>query len=371
MKNIVSQYLPILQQNFFPDLEKHAGKYSQQHISLVEIIAFAGIDGLQLCQKSYTGRPAECRLSFFRAFLAKSVFNLPTTVALIDRLQCDVVLRRICGYEKCSQIPSESSFSRAFAEFAEYDIVNRVHENVIKNYLSEELILHIARDATAIEAREKITKKPDTVIEIAAEKKKLGRPKKGEERPKKPETRLEKQPTMSLKEMLADLPKDCDVGCKKNSKGFTSSWKGYKLHIDVADGDIPISAVLTSASLHDSQVAIPLAKLTNERVTHCYSLMDAAYDSDIIRAHETSQGHVALIDYNNRSAKEKRSFLPHEALRYKARSGVERVNSYIKDNYGAVFVRVRGYKKVFTHLMFGVLAVAIKQILALSREAPA
>jgi hypothetical protein len=40
---------------------------------------------------------------------------------------------------------------------------------------------------------------------------------------------------------------------------------GYKLHIHLADGGIPISCVLTSASVHDSQVAIPLAK---KRVTN-------------------------------------------------------------------------------------------------------
>jgi len=42
------------------------------------------------------------------------------------------------------------------------------------------------------------------------------------------------------------------------------------------DGQIPISAVLTSASLHDSQVAIPLATMTTQRVTYCYELMDSA-----------------------------------------------------------------------------------------------
>ena len=40
---------------------------------------------------------------------------------------------------------------------------------------------------------------------------------------------------------------------KKDSKGYKSTWVGYKLHIDVADGQIPISCLLTSASLHDSQ----------------------------------------------------------------------------------------------------------------------
>ena len=34
-------------------------------------------------------------------------------------------------------------------------------------------------------------------------------------------------------------------------KGHQISWIGYKLHFDVADGGIPLSAILTSASLHD------------------------------------------------------------------------------------------------------------------------
>jgi len=57
---------------------------------------------------------------------------------------------------------------------------------------------------------------------------------------------------------------------------------GYKLHIDAADGQIPISCILTSASLHDSQAAIPLAQMSAQRVTHLYDLADAAYDIDAI-----------------------------------------------------------------------------------------
>ena len=37
---------------------------------------------------------------------------------------------------------------------------------------------------------------------------------------------------MTLPEMLDDLPTDCDVGTKKNSKGYRDTWVGYKLHID-------------------------------------------------------------------------------------------------------------------------------------------
>jgi len=91
---------------------------------------------------------------------------------------------------------------------------------------------------------------------------KRGRPKKGEERIKEP-TGLEKQSTgMSLAEMKADLPTACNIGTKCNSRGYKTSWNGYKLHIDAADGGLPVSCLLSSASLHDSQAAIPLAEMT-------------------------------------------------------------------------------------------------------------
>ena len=41
---------------------------------------------------------------------------------------------------------------------------------------------------------------------------------------------MERQLTMSLPQMLADLPRACDVGTKRNAKGHTTSWIGYKLH---------------------------------------------------------------------------------------------------------------------------------------------
>ncbi len=132
-----------------------------------------------------------------------------------------------------------------------------------------------------------------------------------------------------------------------------------------SDGGIPISAILTSASTHDSQVAIPLATLSFERVQSCYDLMDAAYDSQIIRDHSRSLNHVSLIDFNHRSKSDKREFLPHETQRYKERSTAERVNSRLKDEFGALMVRVRGHAKVMTHLMFGVIALTVDQLVRL------
>ncbi len=148
--------------------------------------------------------------------------------------------------------------------------------------------------------------------------------------------------------MLADLPTACDVGTKRNSQGFKTTWIGYKLHLDVADGMIPISVVLTSASVHDSQVAIPLATISAQRVTNRYDLMDTAYCSPILRAHNPRSG-------------EKIAFAAHEAQRYKECSTVERVNAHLKDDFGASRVNVRGPAKVMTHLI--VLVLAADQLL--------
>jgi hypothetical protein len=181
---------------------------------------------------------------------------------------------------------------------------------------------------------------------------------------------------MGLAAMIADLPGTCDVGNKQNAKGHQVSWIGYKLHIDTADGDIPISCVLTSAAVHDGQVAIPLATITADRVTSCYDLMDSAYDVKEIHDHSRSLGHVPIIDVNprrNATLKEERAqeakrqaLLGHQTAedrRYHQRTSAERVNANLKDNHGGQTVRVRGHDKVMCHLMVGILTIAATQIL--------
>ena len=185
--------------------------------------------------------------------------------------------------------PSEATFSRAFAEFAEARLAERMHGALVVEVLGEALIGHVSRDSTAIEGREAAVAKP----KVNKPKRRPGRPRKGEERPKKTPTRLKRQAGgMSLDAMLADLPKACDRGTKKNARCILETWRGYKLHIDTADCGVPLSAILTSASLHDSQAAIPLVTMTAGRVVNLYDLMDAAYDATEI--HETSErlGHV-------------------------------------------------------------------------------
>ena len=176
--------------------------------------------------------------------------------------------------------------------------------------------------------------------------------------------RLDLQPGRSLAENMADLPTRCDVGAKVNAKGYKISWTGYKFHIDSIDGDIPVSAILSSASLHDSQAAIPLAQMTAGRITSLYDMMGAAYDAPQISAYSAALGHVPIIDTNPRRG-EKEEMDPAQAVRFRNRSTAERVNSNLKDNYGGRFVRVRGAAKVMTHLMFGLIAITATQLFRL------
>ena len=180
---------------------------------------------------------------------------------------------------------------------------------------------------------------------------------------------------MSLEAMLDELPRKCDIGAKKSSKGHQQYWRGYKLHLDVSDGQIPISAVLTSASVHDSQVAIPLATMTAQRVTSLYDVMDSAYDAQEILEHSRGLGHVPIVDPANRGRKTKNVIVPGkqprqfswaEEERFHERTMIERVNGRLKDEFGGRFIRVRGAVKVMAHLMFGVLVLTVDQLMRLS-----
>jgi Transposase DDE domain/Transposase domain (DUF772) len=363
-----------IQGNLFPWLTEEIGPLTEAHKRVVMTLELAGVEAFVQVWPGLPGRPPRDRAALARAFVAKAVLGLPTTSMLIERLTVDKQLRRLCGWEHPGELPSEATFSRAFAEFARSELPVRLHDALIKRSHEDRLVGHISRDATAIEAREK----PLKTAAPAPPKRKRGRPKKGEVVEKKEPRRLERQADMSLAEMLADLPTHCAVGTKRNAKGHTTSWIGYKLHLDVADGDIPISAVLTSASLHDSQVAIPLATMTASRVINLYDLMDSAYDAPEIKAKSRALGHVPIIDPHPRNVpggkqamaaeargRRKAGYALTEDVRYNERSAAERVNGRLKDDFGARHVRVRGHAKVFCHLMFGVLALAIDQLMRL------
>ena len=378
----LSQFAHVLQSDLFPRLEEELGPISERQSLFIAACVMIPFQRFLPCC-SRTGRPAKSRLSLAHAFLAKSIYNFGHTRQLIDGLKSDPALRRLCGYSTAKQIPHESCFSRAFAEFAQSNLAQFAHEALIRLTHSERLVGHIARDASAIEAREHFTDLPPGAKSKNTKPKKKIRKKRTKPQQTRAAklrargTRIEKQlAAKSVEQMLDGIPTGCDIGGKRDSRGNNRYWRGYKLHLDVADGQIPISALLTSASVHDSQVAIPLMHISSKRVTYLYDLMDSAYDAASIHAASQQLGHVPVIDIHPwpkpktqlpRRVKLQPQMCPAKRNRYKTRTMIERVFGRLKDEFGARQIRVRGPVKVMAHLMFGVLAITVDQLLRLNK----
>jgi hypothetical protein len=410
LRQQLAQFTNVLQNQLFPTLEESVGELDDTARRLIAVLEMIPLSRFVPCSRGWIGRPSKDRLAIASAFVAKAVYGFTLTRQLLERLQQDPQLRRICGWEYAHHVPHESTFSRAFAEFAAMELPQFVHEALIVNTQKDRLIGHIARDSTAIEAREHF---PDSIVTGKAKQKADGQrkeerkrkrqralkeaaaaclpaPTKGKTGPRgphqrhlggkpkytpSPDTRLHRQREMSLSDMLVELPRHCSIGVKTQESGNEKYWRGYKLHLDVADGQIPISAILTAASLHDSQVAIPLATMTAKRVTNLYDVMDAAYDASEIYEHSRSLGHVPIINpvrrqrkeipFSARTKYEAREMTWAERDRFRERTMVERVNARLKDEFGGRQIRVRGASKIMAHLMFGVLALTADQILKL------
>lgn len=362
-----------VQYSLFPMLEKDLGELSRELKTLVTVLELIRIEQF-LPTPWGLGRIPKDRVAIARAFIAKIVLKIAYTDQLISNIKGNKQLRVICGWGTHSDIPSKSKFSRVFQEFAHSSLPERVHQALISEVYKGKVIGHLVKDSTPIAAREKAAKKEGSY----EERKKQANERYFKEKKGEILSRRQKQLTQSPEASISELPKECDIGSKKGSHGFGIYWKGYKFHIAADDHAIPISAILTSASLNDCEVAIPLADKANKIVKNFYDLMDSAYDVAEIKEHSISLGHIPIIDKHSRSTaqkeekeKEKKAkrilnSFPAEDKRYKERFSKERCNSLLKDFYGGKNIFYRGHSKIFCHLMFGILSLTATSLLALS-----
>jgi transposase len=371
-----------LENSLFPELKEslRVEEFSPKESKLVKILDFAEIERY-VTITSTTNTP-KSREQIARAFIAKSIYNLQTTRDLIDRLHIDRTLRVLCGWRYKRDIPSEATFSRAFRDLSQLGIAQKTHEQFVKEYLSEKTFFYNAVDATKIPLREK----PVKVEKEKLKPKKRGRPKKGETRePIKPKILEQQKDMQTIEEMLSLVSTDCGVGIKQNSKGNREVWIGGKLHISVIDGDIPITAFYSGANVHDSSVALPLIQETSRRVSYFFDLEDAGYDADIIREFSLKLGHRPIIDINPKNSQILRDKIQlakdekvkfeffgltpsvdmKDSIHYNQRSMVERVNKYLKDDFGCDKIYYQGATKVASVLAFGLLSICIHQSLQL------
>ena len=360
--NLNIQFFPFVEEAI-PDLED----WQKEFMACCAVII--GDDDFRQYQWCGNGRPPHSRLSIFKAFILKHYLNLGTTKELSRLLRSSTSVCRICGWNFPSEVPDDATFCRAFKQFSNDHIAEAIHRQRGKEYLGDKVIFNVSHDSSKIEAREKGLSKADK-----DRKRKTAKEAKANIPPKSDsKSRIDRQRPRTAQVNFAELPKDCDWGCKMNSKGKCEQWKGYKLHLSVAQGDIPLLAFVSSASLHDSQAIVPMMQQTSQTYTYLYDLADAGYDAQGIRLASEELGHRPIIDENPRRGAPKVEdtgiafvhMSTPEQTRYRNRTAVERVFGHLHDAHGGRTVRVRGHEKVMLHLMFGILVIFAEQLLAL------
>ena len=348
-----AQWLTI-QPDLFGRIEDEVGELGESEKDFIRICSTALNSGrFAKYRWCGNGHPPSSRFAIFRMLVLKALRNFPTTKETLAIIRQAPVLRRLCGWESLADVPSESTVSRAFDQFAQDDIASFVHADLVTSALGREGVFHVSHDSSAIDAREKGQRKPQTDEE-------------------KEKTSLDAQRNRTADENFALLPQHCDWGCKRDSKGKKKMWRGFKLHVSCGDGDIPLAAFLSSANLHDSKAMIPMMQKVSENFDYFYDLADAGYDAAQIRQASVDLHHMPIIDRNPRRGEKNAddkggrtvNIIDATARRYFVRSGIERVFSHLHEAHGGKFVRVRGHRKVFLHLMFGLIVVTVEQIFA-------
>lgn len=368
----LSKFWNNVQCTLFPMLENDLGELSFDHKNLAGILELIRIEDFIPCSKFNDGRPPKDRCQIARAYIAKIVFKFKYTKQLIGALKSDKQLKLICGWDAISKIPNQSKFSRVFNEFSKSGLPEKVHQYLIKQVYKDEIIGHIIKDSSPLVVREKALKK-----ESKEQRKKENNEKKKRQRKGELNRRQKQLRETNVDKIIEELPNACDKGMKKSAQGYTTIWKGYKLHAAVDDHCVPLAVIITSASTNDCEAAIPLAMKAHKLVTNFYDLMDAAYDHPEIREHSISLNHIPIIDQCPFSKKQKKAkeaeknrkqllnFSTSEDRRYKERFPKERFNAIYKDYCGGHNIFYRGHSKVNCHVMFGILTLAASTIINL------
>ena len=129
-----------IQSNLFPWLEEELDPLSEKERKFIKVVSLLDL-GKHM--KEYVGcgigRKRKSRISLAKAFIAKAVYNFETTDILIEYLKGRKNLRRLCGWEHRWSVPSKSTFSRAFSEFTEKELLQIIHETMIKTHYGPKL----------------------------------------------------------------------------------------------------------------------------------------------------------------------------------------------------------------------------------------
>jgi hypothetical protein len=283
------------------------------------------------------GRIGYDLVTIFGIQLLKLHYKVQTTKDTLFLLEENMNLRVILSI---SDVPSPATVSRLSRKVEKIIKPTIIHKRLIDHYNTEmnRIIGHISIDSTIIQAREKPLKKKKEPSLTSL--KKRGRKKKGSHEEEEYHKRKAKEQqekldylTESPQTSISALEMGCSMTAKQNSKGKRQWFTGFKAHLAADDFGITIAYAVTGACVHDCKVAVPLLKYVHQRNDFFYALMDKGYLNPDIDAYAQLIERKVIIDQR---AHRGVAAIPMEeatALRYNARSTVERTNSELKDGF--------------------------------------
>ncbi len=133
----ISWLMGRVQKSLFPHLaECFETPLTEQEKRLISILEIVQVEKYVSNRTTYQwrGRKPLDRQSLARAFVAKVLYRIPTTSDLIRALQATKNLKCICGFSAMGKLPSEATFSRAFAEFAVNELATQAHDSLVQEY---------------------------------------------------------------------------------------------------------------------------------------------------------------------------------------------------------------------------------------------
>lgn len=356
---IITANRVVYQEEIFPDLADRFGclvSNPEKLIHIMDLIDLNEIYPRSMWDADF-GRPPSHRHAFVWAFVARIICNIKTSKDLIAYLKVDRALRAICGFDsRSSKIPSESAFSREFAQLSALNIGDKIHAYMVKAHCSDKLYEYGAIDSSAISVAESAVaaNKPEAINVPFNDKKYT----------------VKDQLNQQNKDILALLSTVCNFGCKKDSKGYKYTWKGYKLHVVVNEFGVPLVSLVTSASVNDMMCAVPLIRETDEAADVLYYLGDKGYDAAAIHEELKKLGKVGLIDFNKRgNPNDVRGFTPQQKSRYGNRSFAESCFSTLKMQYLPAYILFRGVEKVKCLLNLALSVITAAQIIKFAQPA--
>ncbi|NHN34858.1 transposase [Paenibacillus agricola] len=273
-------------------------------------------------KKFVLGAPTQLNYTaMLRSLFIRVIERIPTIKDLRKRLKQSVEFNLNCGFTGSDRIPSEATYSRLIQKLQGSAVFEQTQEALVRLAFQEGFLdaSTVAMDATHVESRDRQPeKKKVDVEELPTEipKKKRGRKSKAEREKwlqeqleieaNRPlfEKKVEEQLPCTFTQLRGQIPLAPEWGVKKNSAGKNVFWYGFKAHLLVdCKSQYILTALLSSGSINDGKMAIPLLKMLAEHHPELevkQVLADAGYDLAPIYKQVEGMGAQALIDYNRR-----------------------------------------------------------------------